>query len=72
MGEGDNQVRRVIQHKGTHLYLTVAGGWTAHLESAHQLPNVLSAVRMSRLLELTDVELVLKFEGGKYDVRLDL
>jgi len=72
MGEGNNQVRRVIQHKRTHLYLTGAGGWTDDLESAHQLATVLSAVRMSRSLELTDVELVLKFEGGKYDVRLDL
>ena len=72
MGEGNNQVRRVIQHKRTRLYLTVAGGWTADLETAHQLPNVLTALRMSRSLELTDVELVLKFEGGRYDVHLDL
>ena len=72
MGEGNTQVTRVIQHKRTRLYLTEAGGWTAELEQAHRLPNVLTAVRMSRQLQLQEVELVLKFEGGNYDVRLDL
>ncbi len=72
MGEGSREVRRVIQHKRTGLFLTLAGGWTADLEQACLLPNVLTAVRMSRQLELRDVELVLKFENGKFDVRLDL
>jgi len=72
MGEGNRQVRRVIQHKRTGLFLTLAGGWTADLEQAHQFPNVLTAIRMSRQLDLRDVELVLKFNDGKYDIRLDL
>ena len=72
MGEGAKQVRRVIQHKQTGQFLTAAGGWTADVEQAQQLPNVLSAVRLSRELELRDVELVLKFQEGKYDVRLEL
>jgi hypothetical protein len=72
MSEGITQVRRVIQHKGTGHFLTAAGGWTADLEEAHQLPNVLAAVRLVRELELENVNLVLKFQDGKYDVRLDL
>ena len=73
MGEGNHNIRRVIQHKQTGLYLTEVGGWTADLEQAHHLPNVMSAVRMSRTLELSHVELVLKFSaGGNYDVRLDI
>jgi len=72
MGERVKQVRRVIQHKQTGEFLTPAGGWTADVEQAQQLPNVLSAVRLSRELELRDVELVLKFQEGKYDVRLEL
>jgi hypothetical protein len=72
MGEGIKQVRRVIQHKRTGHFLTVAGGWTTELDQAHQLPNVLAAVRRARELELRDVDLVLKFQDGKYDVRLDL
>ena len=72
MGEDTARVKRVIQHKRTGLYLTAGGGWTAELEQADQLPNVLAAVRRSRQLELQEVELVLKFENGKYDVRLDL
>ncbi|HMC28064.1 MAG TPA: hypothetical protein VKM56_09770 [Verrucomicrobiae bacterium] len=72
MGEDNTRVKRVIQHKRTRLYLTTEGGWTAELEEADQLPNVLAAVRRSRELELQEVELVLKFENGKYDVRLDL
>ena len=42
------------------------------LDKAHRLPNVLAAVRRSRELDLKEIELVLKFEDGKYDVRLDL
>ena len=72
MAEENTQVRRVIQHKRTGLYLTMEGGWTAELEMADRLPNVLAAVRRSRELDLKEVELVLKFENGKYDVRLDL
>lgn len=72
MGEGNQVVRRVIQHKRTGHYLTLAGGWTESIDEAHHLPNVMSAVRMTRTLELKDVELVLKFPGGNYDVRLDL
>jgi len=72
MGEGVKQVKRVIQHKRTGHFLTAAGGWSADLAQAHQLPNVLSAVRLSRELDLHDVELVLKFQEGKYDVRLEL
>ena len=72
MGEGNQTVRRVIRHKQSGLYLTQAGGWTADLDQAHHLPSVVSGVRMSRTLELTNVELILKFPGGNYDVRLDL
>jgi hypothetical protein len=72
MWEGTKQVRRVIQHKRTGHFLTVAGGWTADVEQANHLPNVLAAVRLARELELQDVDLVLKFQDGKYDVRLDL
>ena len=72
VAEENTRVKRVIQHKRTHLYLTAAGGWTSELEQADQFPNVLAAVRRSRQLELQEVELALKFENGKYDVRLEL
>jgi hypothetical protein len=72
MEEGVRQVKRVIQHKRTGLFLTAAGDWTAHLDEAQKLPNVLTAVRLVRELQLKNVDLVLKFQDGKYDVRLDL
>ena len=72
MGEERTEVKRVIQHKRTGLYLTSEGGWTAQVQEAEHLPNVLAAVRRSRELNLSEVELVLKFESGQYDVRLDL
>ena len=72
MEEERKEVKRVIQQKRSGLYLTREGGWSAKLEDAEQLPNVLAAVRRSRELNLTEIELVLKFESGQYDVRLDL
>jgi len=72
MGENNETVRRVIRDKRTGRYLTDSGQWTTELAEAQQLPNVLAAVRLSRTLSLREAELVLKFEGDRYDVRLDL
>ncbi len=72
MGTGKEQVRRVIQHKGTGLYLMESGQWTPDLDQAHQLPNILAAVRLARALNPREIELVLKFEDGNYDLRLEL
>jgi hypothetical protein len=72
MGEGTNEIRRVIQDKRTGHFLTGAGDWTTDIEEARQLPNVLAAVRLVRERELRNVRLLLKFQGGNYDVRLDL
>ena len=72
MEPGNEKVTRVIQHKRTGMYLMESGEWTSNFDDAHHLPNVLSAVRLSRTLGLQDAELVLKFEDGRYDLRLDL
>jgi hypothetical protein len=72
MGAGNAGIRRVIQHKSSRLYLMESGQWTADLDEAHKLPNVLAAVRLSQTLKLQDTELVFKFEDAKYDLRLDL
>jgi len=72
MGPGNEQVKRIIQHKRTGQYLMKSGQWTSNFDDAHQLPNVLAAVRLARTLGLQEAELVLKFEDGRYDLRLDL
>jgi hypothetical protein len=72
MGEGDENVRRIIRHKRTGLYLMDSGEWTSDLEKAHNWPSVLSAVRLARSRNLEDAELILKFEDENYDLRLDL
>jgi hypothetical protein len=72
MGAGNNNVRRIIRHKGTGLYLMESGEWTSELARAQQLPSVLSGVRLARSRNLQQVELILKFEDGDYDLKLDL
>ena len=49
-----------------------SGQWTPNFDEALQLASVISAVRLARTLGLQEVELVLRFEDGRYDLRLDL
>ena len=72
MTKGRQPVRRVIQHKRTGDYLMESGEWTPDIEQALHLPSVVAAVRLVRRLDLKDVQVVLNFNGGQDDVRLDL
>jgi hypothetical protein len=48
------------------------GEWTKELEQAQDLPSVISAVRLARSRNLREVELLLRFENGTYNLKLDL
>ena len=60
----------VIQNPFTLSYLQSLGKWTYHCEEAFPFESSARAIQFCREHELSDMQVVLKFPNGRFDVEL--
>jgi hypothetical protein len=60
-------IRLLVRRAGTAKFLRATGRWTKKAEAALNFPNLLSLVHTCLARGLTDVELVLRYEGEAED-----
>jgi len=63
----------LVRHVFLNKFLSPAGHWVKEAEAALNFPNLLNAINTCLGRGLNDVELILRFDGGKPDhcIRLD-
>lgn len=65
-------IGRYIRHHETHLFLTEDGKWTSDLAQAKSWPSLSMMHELCARFGLTNVDVVLKFNGEQYDCVLPL
>lgn len=65
-------IRRVLQRRGTGLFLRRDGSFTCCLKEAHCVGSVTEALRICRKHGLKEMDMVLKLNGDGYDIHLQL
>jgi hypothetical protein len=60
-------IRLLVRRSGTAKFLRATGRWTKKAEAAFNFPSLLSLVNMCLAKGLTDVELILRYEGDAED-----
>ncbi len=60
----------VLQHRLSGLYVGDDGSWPHNSEEALLFDDTTAAIKYCRLHELREIQIVMKFGGEEYDVRL--
>ncbi len=63
----DRPIRRVLRRKNSEQYFT-GTGWTPHFNEARTFPDSLAAAQACAHSSLSEVELVLRIQGGTTDL----
>jgi hypothetical protein len=63
-------MRILIQNCKTFLYLKGPGEWTASADDATEFKRSVDALTFCTKANLEDVQIVLKFPAGRYDVNI--
>jgi hypothetical protein len=64
-------MRVLVQNTKTHLYLGQADSWTSDLDQAVNFENTLKAFDFLGVSHMRDAQIIMKFEDGQYDIRLN-
>ncbi len=64
--------KKLICNSCTGQYLTANGDWTGDEENAKDFPSVFQALEFCCQCQVTDAELIFKFEDGRYEASIPL
>jgi len=67
-----HRIRRALRKKESGQYLKADGTFTDDFDEALLLDELTSALEVCRHFGVTGMELVLRFNGSQYDVRLPI
>jgi hypothetical protein len=65
-------VKLLVRHVSLNKFLSPAGRWVKRAEAAFYFPNLLNAINTCLGRGLEDVELILRFGGGRPDRHIPL
>ncbi|MDB6126021.1 MAG: hypothetical protein JWQ71_5014 [Pedosphaera sp.] len=64
-------MRVLVQDTKTQLYLGRAASWTPDFNQAVNFEHTLKAFNYLGVSQMKDAQIVMKFEDGQYDIRLN-